>query len=460
MQSIKSAFTELSTSSQIAAYTNIYNNVLQTSSGCAGIGTYPNVNQTSLNNCTADMTSALAAAGYSTPGALMGGVAALSKAMGAPLAIPGTSVTVAMPAPTAPTTTVAATTTTTKAASTTTSASTTTTSGSTTTTKSTTTTTQRNAEKEAAAAATTAISAQVQRATTIQQAVTIINVLSSIANPRATTGPQRVAIGQSKGGMAAGSAPTPWNGWMNLSRSKIANTYQNLLVGVDTRFDGDVDNWIGGIDYSMDKNLVVGVSVGYDKTAIDTLFNNGNITSKGFMVAPYVSYQINEMFSVDAVIGYADGDSDINRNFRATTGKQDFTRNFGAVNLSAIKWFDSLQLTGKLSYIAAEEKLKDFTDSSNLLTSGQNNRLEQLRLGAQLGYWSNGFMPYIGLTYINDVSAPNSIAGISNGRDAYSAALGLNIFGKDVMGSLSYSTERGRSQSKNNVFMGSLSYRF
>ena len=69
-------------------------------------------------------------------------------------------------------------------------------------------------------------------------------------------------------------------------------------------------------------------------------------------------------------------------------------------------------------------------------------------------------MPYIGLTYINDVSAPNSIAGISNGRDAYSAALGLNIFGKDVMGSLSYSTERGRSQSKNNVFMGSLSYRF
>jgi len=308
-------------------------------------------------------------------------------------------------------------------------------------------------------AQTQAVSAQVQRATTIQQAVTIINVLSSIANPRAAMGPQRFALG-GKNGMAAGEGASQWNGWMNLSRAQVANTFTSAIA--DTRFDGDVDNWIGGVDYAIDKNLVVGASVGYDKTNLDTHYNNGNFSSKGLMIAPHISYQINSMFSVDAVIGYADGDSDLRSNiFGIVTAKQDFTRNFAAVNLSAVKWFDSWQVTGKMSYINAEEKLKDYTDSTNAVTLGQNNRLEQFRLGGQVGYWTNGIMPYVGLTYINDISAPSSgLLGVSESRDAYSAAFGINVFAKNLMGSLSYTTERGRSNSKNNILMASMSYRF
>ncbi|MFA7278971.1 MAG: autotransporter outer membrane beta-barrel domain-containing protein [Sterolibacterium sp.] len=461
VQNLKTAFTALATSSQISSYVNVYNNVLATSSGCTGIGTYPNVNQTNLNTCSNDIQVGLSTAGLYNEGALMGGVAALSKAMGAPLTIPGTTATVPMPAPTTPTTTLA-TTTTTRAATTTTGATTTTTSSgsTTTTTKSTTTTTIRNAEKEAAAAATTAISSQVQRATTIQQAVTIINVLSSIANPRATVGPQRVALGDKKG-MAAGEPTAKWNAWMNASRGYIANTFANIFA--DTRFDGNVDNWIGGMDYGINKDLVVGVSVGYDRTKLDTHYNKGNFKSEGYMFAPYVSYQINKMFSIDAVAGYADGDTDLRSNaFGLITAKQDFERNFAAINLSAVQWIDDAwQLTGKVSYISAEEKLKHYTDSSNAFVAGQTNRLEQFRLGAQVGYWANGIMPYIGLTYINDVNAPSTgLINVSNSKEAYSVATGVNVFGKDVMGSLSYTSERGRSHSRNNVLMGSVSYRF
>jgi len=452
VQSIKTAFSTLTTDSQISSYVNVYNNVLQTSTGCLAIGTYPNVNQSNLNTCSNDIQVGLSTAGLFNEAALMGGIAALSKAMGAPLTIPGTTATVPLPTPTTPTTTLA-TTTTTKAA-------TTTTSGSTTTTKSTTTTTIRHFEQEAAAAATTAISSQVQRATTIQQAVTIINVLSSIANPRAIAAPQRVALGNKKG-MAAGESPAQWNVWMNASRGYIANTFANPLA--DTRFDGNVDNWIGGLDYALNKDLVIGLSAGFDRTKLDTLYNKGTFDSKGAMIAPYISYQINSMFSIDAVAGYADGDTDLRSNaFGLITAKQDFERNFAAINLSAVQWIENTwQLTGKMSYISAEEKLKSYTDSSNAAVAGQNNRLEQFRLGAQVGYWANGIMPYIGLTYVHDVKAPSTgLINISRDKDAYTAAVGLSIFNKDMVANLSFSSERGRSSNRNNVLMGSMGFRF
>jgi len=91
------------------------------------------------------------------------------------------------------------------------------------------------------------VSAQVQRATSIQQALIISNVLSSISNMRLVAGPRRVALGQ--GGMAAGNQPSPWNAWLNASGSDIGSTF------TASHYDGDVTNAIGGIDYSLNKDL-------------------------------------------------------------------------------------------------------------------------------------------------------------------------------------------------------------
>jgi len=273
-------------------------------------------------------------------------------------------------------------------------------------------------------------------------------------------GPQRIALGDKKG-MAAGESASQWNVWMNASRGYIANTFANALA--DTRFDGNVDNWIGGMDYAVNKDLVIGASAGFDRTKLDTLYNKGTFNSKGSMIAPYISYQINKMFSVDAVAGYADGDTDLRSNaFGLITAKQDFERNFAAINLSAVQWIDDVwQLTGKMSFISAEEKLKAYTDSSGATVAGQNNRLEQFRLGAQIGYWANGIMPYIGLTYVNDVKAPSTgLINVSKNKDAYTVVAGINIFNKDMIGNLSFTSERGRSNNRNNILMGSMGFRF
>lgn len=290
-----------------------------------------------------------------------------------------------------------------------------------------------------------AVSALVQRATSVQQAATISNALSSIGNPRAAAGPRRVALGD-KGGMAAGNDTPSWNVWFNASDSDIANK---------SNYDGGVQNYIGGIDYSINKSLVVGLSLGQDRTKIN--LNSFNMKSDGLMVAPYISYQFNDTYSADASIGYADGDSSYNGN---VTGTQNFTRNFAALNLNGNWWFDDWQLSGKTSYITAGERMKAFENNA-----GGTYKMEQIRLGAQLGYWTDRFMPYFGVTYINDLktpAAPDGSAAVTEqpGKDAFLLSVGVNIFAnKAVIGGIVYSSEQ-RSNSKNNTLMANIGYRF
>jgi hypothetical protein len=290
-----------------------------------------------------------------------------------------------------------------------------------------------------------AVSTQVQRATSILQATTISNALSSIGNPHAAAGPRRVAL-SNKGGMAAGNDTPSWNVWFNVSDSDLANK---------SNYDGGTQNYIGGIDYSINKSFVVGLSLGQDRTKIN--LNSFNMKSDGFMVAPYLSYQINDVFSADASIGYAEGDTSYNG---GVTGKQDFTRNFGAINLNGNWWFNNWQLSGKTSYITAGERMKAFDNNA-----GGTYKMEQLRLGAQLGYWTEHFMPYFGVTYINDLktpAAPDGNTAITDkpGKDAYLLSLGVNIFAnKAVIGGIVYSSEQ-RSNSKNNTLMANIGYRF
>jgi len=296
-------------------------------------------------------------------------------------------------------------------------------------------------------------SAQVQRSTSIQQALIISNVLSSLSNTRMSAGRQRIPVGQS--GMAGGSSAGSLNVWLNGSSSDVGNNFD------ESRFSGDVTNAIGGIDYSLNKDLVVGVSLGRDRTKLNTLFNNSGLTSRATMIAPYASYQISDILSVDASLGYADGDADVRYN-GTVTGNQGFTRNFAAANLNGNWWFNDLQLSGKLSYINAQEKMKQFTDSASVTTAGAKNRIEQLRLGVQVGYWINGIMPYVSVAAVHDLSAP-SVQGINTGsdRDAWTASVGVNFFTqKALTASLSYTTEKGRSNSKNDMWMASLGYRF
>ena len=289
------------------------------------------------------------------------------------------------------------------------------------------------------------VNTQIQRATSVQQATTISNALSSTSNRSAFSGPRRVALGN-KGGMAAGDETPAWNAWFNVSDSDIGNK---------SNYDGSVQNYIGGIDYALNKKLVVGLSLGQDRAKVDLA--SFNMNSSGLMLAPYVSYQFDDTYSADASLGYAKGDI---RYSSAPNGSQDFSRNFAAINLNGNWWFDDWQLSGKTSYISAAERTKDFSTFV-----GNNNRMEQIRLGAQLGYWTQNVMPYVGVTYINDIKTPatpdgSAILTDKPGKNAVSLSVGVNLFAnKTLLGGIVYSSEQ-RSNSKNNTLMANIGYRF
>lgn len=395
---------------EMATWVNTINGALQSSAGCTGMGVYPNYDSNRMSTCSSDIVQALSSAGYMSNGALVAAGIGLAKAAGVPLTIPGTNVTVPLNAtPTnTPSTTIARTVTETIS---------------------------------------TAVTPQIQRATSVQQAAMISTVLSNIFSGRAPSAPgapRRVTLGNEKG-MAAGDSPAKLNAWVNASDTTIGNSASASM------FDGTVTNALGGVDYRVNDRFVAGVSVGYDRVDLDFKFlANSGMLSEGWLVAPYASYQVSDIISVDGAYGYAKGDVDTRAG--GATSSQSYDRNFLALNMNANYWMNDWQLTGKANYIFAEEKM-DTT-----------NKMEQLRLGGQVGYWREGIMPYAGIAYVRDLkvssSAPGGIPSAAD-KDAWVGSVGVNFFSKGAFSAgISYTEEFDRDDSKNYTFMANVGYRF
>jgi hypothetical protein len=293
----------------------------------------------------------------------------------------------------------------------------------------------------------TVVAPQIQRATTVQQASIISSVVSNIFSaraPNAPGAPVRVSLNGERG-MASGNQIGSMNAWVNGAETKIGSQ------ALASMFSGKVTNAIGGIDYTVSQEIVAGVSFGHDRVSLDFNFAgpNSGLVSTGWMIAPYVGYQINETLSADAALGYASGDVDT----RTSTGplpSETYSRNFLALNLTSTHWMDDIQFLAKVNYISANEKV------------GTTNKMEQLRLGGQVGYWMDGIMPYASVTYVRDIKiSTGGIQPVGPDKEAWTVVIGANLFSKGAMyGGVSLSKEYGRTDSSNQVFMANIGYRF
>jgi hypothetical protein len=126
---------------------------------------------------------------------------------------------------------------------------------------------------------------------------------------------------------------------------------------------------------------------------------------------------------------------------------------------------DQVLLTGKGTFLTAEDKIDAFTLSNGTVIAGSRSRLSQLRFGGQVAYTAPGFMPYLGVYYIKDTErpdqAPVGAAVAANDDDAVQITVGINFTPKGpVYGGILYQTERSRSDVKNNQFLLNLGIRF
>jgi len=289
-------------------------------------------------------------------------------------------------------------------------------------------------------------------------------ISQQLAQRQIRQGAPSLAYQPEQRGLAAGEAMGSWTIWANVLDDDTRQSYRNAF---DQRVknDADVVNSILGVDYTLNPQLVLGLSLAIDRGDISgrTTANPGNtnkLNSKGWMLAPYVGWQLTPELSLDASIGLGEGKLDAS----GGDGSQEADRWFAGVNLVYSRWVGNWQFGGRAGYLHAEEdyaKAKAFGTSIN--DTNAKNKIDQIQLGGQLGYWYNGFMPYAGLKFVDDINRSNSLDGSRDqiGREAWVWTLGLNYYSlaHGITAGLAFEQEAARSHQARDTLTANISLR-
>jgi hypothetical protein len=165
----------------------------------------------------------------------------------------------------------------------------------------------------------------------------------------------------------------------------------------------------------------------------------------------------------DATIGY--GRTNIDTAVGAVTGSTRSDRNVGSLGLTYREVLGAWSLSGRGVFLTVHDKLGAYTLSNGTFVPEGTVNVSQIRVMGQAAYTSGAFTPYASLTYVNDISRPNQapVGGVAaaNDRDAWTPAVGVRFRADNaVYGSLQYSSERARSEVKNNQILFNLGIRF
>jgi len=292
---------------------------------------------------------------------------------------------------------------------------------------------------------------------------------NALALRQSVDGPTSTARVASAGvkGMAAGGAASKWNAWGNLNNNDTRQSY-TAANGFKSKNNADIMTTVLGVDYGLSPTMALGVSAAFDDgDGSGRNYGPGgtkNTTdSSGYVIAPYFGMQLSKALSFDVSAGMGRGKIDTSTN---TDSRAD--RWFAAANLNYNRWFDNIQLTGRVGYLHGVEDYDDIENSATgvkFAGTDAKNTLDQIRLGGQVGYWMNGVMPFASLAYTNDVGRKTTQFGVSGnpiGRDAWVWGLGMNFYSvKDgVAGGVTYNEETGRNNQTNRSLMANINIHF
>ncbi len=261
-------------------------------------------------------------------------------------------------------------------------------------------------------------------------------------------------------GNAAASGGNRWNLWAAASYNRTGSSFQPLQTS------GNIGVLTAGLDYRVNDKLLVGAALAGERSRISLNYvAGGNLAGDGLTVVPYAAYVFNRAWAVDGSFGYGRSSYDISGG--GATGSFRGTRTFGNVALNyrqeiaGSRWL----VTGRGALMSLSSRTGSFTASNNAFSDSTSSDLTQLRLSGQMSYAAGQVTPYFGLTYVYDIRRPGSVTvggqTSSGDRDAWVPTIGLRFSsGGSVYGGLQLSTERGRSEVKNDQLLFNLGLRF
>ena len=252
--------------------------------------------------------------------------------------------------------------------------------------------------------------------------------------------------------------------------SNLSIWFTPVLTRVDNKIaplytEGSVNLLMGGIEYNHEDTVIMGVSLTRDwanmtSTEISTTTSTSAVTGLGYTLAPYVAWQLNPSWLLDASFGAGNSQLESTKSDGTVASPQD-ERSFVSMGATYLKPLtDKAMFTGKSTL----SRSRDFIDTFNstqgtTVTSNSSSAtyLNQLKLGGQLSYRLGSFTPYAGGYYIqNDftVDSTSSVKPVEYQTVSQWVA-GLNFSTGPVYGALAFQQEQGRTQSR--LYLG---YRF
>jgi len=264
-------------------------------------------------------------------------------------------------------------------------------------------------------------------------------------------------------GMAAGEGDRPPIGaWAGYSYTDSKNDFSS------TAFSSDRHTFLFGLDTMPADNLLLGVSMSFERDDIDTHFNGGEQRTIGFSVTPYLGLLLNDWLMLDAAIGIGILSTDQFRLAGATrvSSDVDSTRIFGNVNATATWAFDKVLASGYAGMLYATQDDDDFLESNGTSIPDIRTNLGRFLLGGELAYAAGAWEPYVSGTFEYDYTRSTVDFAPGVAQPDYDAsdvlfAVGLRYFGNNnVSGALEYNTVLGRNDLSEHSFNANLRWEF
>jgi len=221
------------------------------------------------------------------------------------------------------------------------------------------------------------------------------------------------------------------------------------VEGTDTggEFDGDVMNFLVGVDTKPSSNSVVGVAIGYEDLDIDTPFNTGTFAGTGFGITPYFGMSLSPSVSVQFLGGWTSIEYDTTRNSGAITSSFDADRIFGSASITGnVMLSKDFNLKPKATLLYVTEDQDSTTDSSGIAVASQTLDLGRISFGGTLSYMGDKASPYVRVMGEYDYQIEDAV-DLGNGNfssnddTGIAGAVGVNLnLGNGLAGNLEISS--------------------
>jgi len=256
------------------------------------------------------------------------------------------------------------------------------------------------------------------------------------------------------GGAAGGEADRNIAAWANFAWT-AANSDDPAI-----RSDTDSFTTAAGVDTFLTPNLLTGaaVSVSYS----DTTSPRKTVESQeiGFMITPYAALALDDVFSIDASLGYglffADN-SFLNETLKGDTLSH---RYFLSTSASGLTYWDRFGLQGDVGLFWSQSFQDGYHLSDNTEIDDQDASLGTLFTHIRPSYVvyshdDTAIEPFAAFGYEYDYTR-SKVSGATNDRDMFTVGGGISLFGEGLSGELAAETELGRENQDSTTVSGTL----